>query len=1052
MAPLVPRFNRSASCIADAVESPLPGDDLLQTSHSKQVPHAPTHQSGMRSYMNQVQRLNNFEKVMAEQLEFQDEPFYSEDETELTEDTPYELHHCTKDFDEQSETYGLSQSKPGQEELKQPHDFGFSPEDPVSATKQQLPKRRPPLDGKSKSTSLDHDIDELLDRDFVANQSQDSSRAWFDRKRQEVLSRENTIDSSRSIGGDNVTSYDMQDDLDVSVDSVSRIEPFNVSNAFSPAMSGTSPNLERLRDYSLASTATASPNTVVPASAKLHSDVQPSVAGKNRDDHSVRSNGSRTVDTIPKHALAVRAPPRSTDCIDLVPLSSTAKSLRRSSGDVTTIHSASLNDPDSGVLTPVSAFFSAPFSSATVKSADAGSDMKSNQSDLQPQLAIANSIPFSSGKISSIQPVDRRQPDTGSSNSNETLAAVQTNAPVAVNKLASTSSAISRSDSGSNASCGVGYSADVSSMSSSFRLNNSTSGKTARLPLKKLVHKPSFEPSSSPSTASPMPRKLNVPVTPVRDNAAASAADAEMLSEVSIVLEPADEAYIAQTAIAKDEQHSPLPSESSPLNASAISLEAYEDVCSVTIVEEAESPEHTPSTPLAGDYSGNQQGTDAAEDASSSSCIAKLPTIDEGAAFLDDDVAAALEHAGSAETATADNRDWTDKPTPSGSCDLRAGSFSSNHSAKSVESTRSIDTLNGKVFLGTSRSYRFSLDDSLPSDMWLPTDRDSERLDVLSTIEDTPADYESSAADSGISPRSNPNQQRTPEVTPCSDFGSPIEQTDLRQELQDLDEDGISSIGAADVDDDMLGSQAAGQAFDAYDSEDDDCEFPFVGRRSDGEQSSDESRRHLLHSGDKQLSELLLAGDAEAARALINAQPPTLLKGEAHKLLVMCVKASEQLQQPLRTIELIIRRLGVDLDAVDSAGLTVLHYALANSREISELLVRSGCSILVDDSAGNCALSLSLQHRLEWLLELFVRSGREEQFFRSASQYRKFKYVTCLIFAGYSDAARNAIRRSGVLVTSVDATELLKICSGNFEQMRDPVETFELLESLGASV
>ena len=33
-----------------------------------------------------------------------------------------------------------------------------------------------------------------------------------------------------------------------------------------------------------------------------------------------------------------------------------------------------------------------------------------------------------------------------------------------------------------------------------------------------------------------------------------------------------------------------------------------------------------------------------------------------------------------------------------------------------------------------------------------------------------------------------------------------------------------------------------------------------------------------------------------------------------------------------------------------------------------------------------------------------------------------------------------------------DATELLSSCSGNFEAMKEPVETFELLESLGAKL
>jgi len=62
------------------------------------------------------------------------------------------------------------------------------------------------------------------------------------------------------------------------------------------------------------------------------------------------------------------------------------------------------------------------------------------------------------------------------------------------------------------------------------------------------------------------------------------------------------------------------------------------------------------------------------------------------------------------------------------------------------------------------------------------------------------------------------------------------------------------------------------------------------------------------------------------------------------------------------------------------------------------------------------------------------------------------RYVTGLILVGYGIKAGQIISTGHVEYTPDEATELLSSCSGNFSQMHEPMETFELLERLGAEI
>jgi hypothetical protein len=104
-----------------------------------------------------------------------------------------------------------------------------------------------------------------------------------------------------------------------------------------------------------------------------------------------------------------------------------------------------------------------------------------------------------------------------------------------------------------------------------------------------------------------------------------------------------------------------------------------------------------------------------------------------------------------------------------------------------------------------------------------------------------------------------------------------------------------------------------------------------------------------------------------------------------------------------------------------------------------------------EDHAGTSPLALSLSRKIDWVLGEFQSSGRQAQLLQSSQTELKLKYATYLIFAGHSKLAAEVIRVGGLQISAEDASHLLASCQGNFENMKEPVETFELLESLGAS-
>jgi hypothetical protein len=205
----------------------------------------------------------------------------------------------------------------------------------------------------------------------------------------------------------------------------------------------------------------------------------------------------------------------------------------------------------------------------------------------------------------------------------------------------------------------------------------------------------------------------------------------------------------------------------------------------------------------------------------------------------------------------------------------------------------------------------------------------------------------------------------------------------------------------------------------------------------------------------------LLVGDANAVTEVLktayNAVPAVpvstlILPDQSSELMIQCFKEPGSLIHDDQTLKVLLDTLRADVNHVESdTGRTLLHYTVEQGeRKLARILVAKGADVLIEDSTGTSALAMSLKLKQDWVLAEFQSSGRMVQLLQSDDTDRKTRLAKCLILAGHSQLAAEVIRNGGLQFTAAEASQLLASCQGNFENMKDPVETFELLESLGA--
>ena len=205
----------------------------------------------------------------------------------------------------------------------------------------------------------------------------------------------------------------------------------------------------------------------------------------------------------------------------------------------------------------------------------------------------------------------------------------------------------------------------------------------------------------------------------------------------------------------------------------------------------------------------------------------------------------------------------------------------------------------------------------------------------------------------------------------------------------------------------------------------------------------------------------LLIGNVSKTIAILNEGNTRLsdyfTTTEAQEILWQCMNTENINDTPLinQSILFLLDEKIVDVNSQELGKKheSILQKAVIQDNEyLGRELIRRGADILRMDREGQCPLSISLTCQFDWVMEEFSTTGREILLLTKGSMDMKFQYLSYFMMAGYAKKAYEMIEQEYVRITPEEATDLLNSCRGNFQQMKDPVETFELLESLGASI
>jgi hypothetical protein len=186
--------------------------------------------------------------------------------------------------------------------------------------------------------------------------------------------------------------------------------------------------------------------------------------------------------------------------------------------------------------------------------------------------------------------------------------------------------------------------------------------------------------------------------------------------------------------------------------------------------------------------------------------------------------------------------------------------------------------------------------------------------------------------------------------------------------------------------------------------------------------------------------------DLRRAKKVIEDGRVSMSKEEATELLLQCVENIETINEPLELFMLLVDSLGADTNARDALGNCPLH-TLFNKPILGRFLITRGADILARDCNGDSVLQLCLEYGYEWIVPAISSTGRENAILEDPVRAKDYA-LSLLTFGGYGVKVRELIEDAGVVITADEALDIMDKVQGNYDSLKDPVETFELLEEL----
>lgn len=196
----------------------------------------------------------------------------------------------------------------------------------------------------------------------------------------------------------------------------------------------------------------------------------------------------------------------------------------------------------------------------------------------------------------------------------------------------------------------------------------------------------------------------------------------------------------------------------------------------------------------------------------------------------------------------------------------------------------------------------------------------------------------------------------------------------------------------------------------------------------------------------EEVTRIMMSGDPKAARKMLEQKRVYIDSSQATDILLRCVEEIDTVSEPLELLMLLVDYLGADPNVRDTLGNCPLHY-LFSKPMLGRFIVSRGGDILAHDSSGDSVLQLCLDYGYDWIVPAVLSTGREAAILEDP--VRAKEYSLCLLsLGGYGVKVKEFIDEGLVKISSDEALDILDKCKGNFDNMKDPVETFELLENI----
>lgn len=197
----------------------------------------------------------------------------------------------------------------------------------------------------------------------------------------------------------------------------------------------------------------------------------------------------------------------------------------------------------------------------------------------------------------------------------------------------------------------------------------------------------------------------------------------------------------------------------------------------------------------------------------------------------------------------------------------------------------------------------------------------------------------------------------------------------------------------------------------------------------------------------QEAEDLILHKEVRLAWAALEMGTLSVTRDFASILLLKLAENSEAVVEPLETLVLLVDKLDADVNATNGNLMTPMH-SLFSCPALGRFVLSRGGDVLLKDDNGDSVLALCAEYGYNWLLPAFISmQSREAKLLEDRDRAHEYAVVMLTLW-GFGTRVSELIEDGLVCFSADEALQLLEVCTNNFENMKEPVETFELLEAL----